>query len=68
MRPKRAGTHNGFASIDISYLPDVYSFGSPHILVKPLVFNTSSGYTHIEFSAVKQDSCSVTFEVMKPSC
>ena len=42
--------------------------GSPHILVKPLVFNTSSGYTHIEFSAVKQDSCSVTFEVMKPSC
>ena len=27
--------------------------GSPHILVKPLFFNTPSGYTHIEFATVK---------------
>jgi putative transposase len=41
---------------------------SPHNLVKRLFFNTPSGDTHIEFATVKQDPCSVTCEVMKPSC
>ena len=29
--------------------------GSPNIFVKPLLFNTPSGDTHIEFATVKQD-------------
>ena len=63
---------NGVKSVSLdmwqAFATAVKKYGSPHILVKPLILNTPSCYTHIEFATVKQDPCSVTCEVMKPSC